>query len=574
MTVTSAEARIEYAGNGTTKVFAYPYQFYQNSDLEVWLFNDTTGEGTLQLVGINYTVTGAMNPTGGNLTFTVAPPAGYTLIIINNPDIVQVTHYVNADDFPADSHEQALDRLTKICQRLSDRIDRAVKAPDYAPEDQVPDADTLVNLVEDAQDAAAEAAISETNAAASAATATTGATTATNAANAAGASAQSAAVSATSATNSANSATNSAAAAANSAHDAQVAEVEWKGNWSASVQYVLHDAVFFSGSSYICLIDNINSQPDTHPTQWGLLAQQGAPGAGGGGTGDMVRANNLNDVISVTQSRINLGLGTSATHDIGTTANTVAAGDDPRFTAVGMAFTPTGNVASTNIQAAIAEVDSEKVAKAGDTITGTLTLNPPAGGGALVISGAGTASIEIGRVDGVASTPIIDFHSGATAIDYDVRLMATGSGAASFMAVYATGGFGGSAVATAAEYTANSAPNKMLTPGAAWAAAAPVVAGSASALAPDMNAAIDFVWQINSASGALNNPTNAKPGQKGTIIITPQAAGCAITTWGNAYRFPGGTKPTITNTSGAIDIISYTVFNSGIIFCTFQAGFA
>ena len=51
MTVTSAEARVEYAGNGTTKVFAYPYQFYQNSDLEVWLFNDATGEGTPQLVG-------------------------------------------------------------------------------------------------------------------------------------------------------------------------------------------------------------------------------------------------------------------------------------------------------------------------------------------------------------------------------------------------------------------------------------------------------------------------------------------------------------------------------------------
>ena len=35
MTVTAAEARIEYAGNGATKVFAYPYQFFQADDLDV-----------------------------------------------------------------------------------------------------------------------------------------------------------------------------------------------------------------------------------------------------------------------------------------------------------------------------------------------------------------------------------------------------------------------------------------------------------------------------------------------------------------------------------------------------------
>jgi hypothetical protein len=38
-------------------------------------------------------------------------------------------------------------------------------------------------------------------------------------------------------------------------------------------------------------------------------------------------------------------------------------------------FTPVGNVASTNVQAAIAEVDSEKVAKAGDVMTGPLSVN-------------------------------------------------------------------------------------------------------------------------------------------------------------------------------------------------------
>ena len=37
-----------------------------------------------------------------------------------------------------------------------------------------------------------------------------------------------------------------------------------------------------------------------------------------------------------------------------------------------------------------------------------------------------SGQIEIGRVDGVSGSPYIDFHSGATAVDYDSRIQATG----------------------------------------------------------------------------------------------------------------------------------------------------
>jgi hypothetical protein len=45
----------------------------------------------------------------------------------------------------------------------------------------------------------------------------------------------------------------------------------------------------------------------------------------------------------------------------------------------------------------------------------------------LTVSGTtGNPKIELGRVDGSASLPHIDFHSGATAADYDVRMLASG----------------------------------------------------------------------------------------------------------------------------------------------------
>ncbi len=42
--------------------------------------------------------------------------------------------------------------------------------------------------------------------------------------------------------------------------------------------------------------------------------------------------------------------------------------------ASGITFAPAGNIAATNVQAALVELDNEKVAKAGDTMTGALTL--------------------------------------------------------------------------------------------------------------------------------------------------------------------------------------------------------
>jgi hypothetical protein len=63
----------------------------------------------------------------------------------------------------------------------------------------------------------------------------------------------------------------------------------------------------------------------------------------------------------------------------------------------------------------ITVADSTKLPLTGGTLTG-----------GLVITTTANASIELGRIDGTASTPFIDFHSGATATDYDSRIIANG----------------------------------------------------------------------------------------------------------------------------------------------------
>lgn len=63
-----------------------------------------------------------------------------------------------------------------------------------------------------------------------------------------------------------------------------------------------------------------------------LRAALGGSGGGtGGAAGALLAANNLGDLISKSAARTNLGLGNAATRNVGSTAGTVAAGDDPRF---------------------------------------------------------------------------------------------------------------------------------------------------------------------------------------------------------------------------------------------------
>ncbi len=54
-----------------------------------------------------------------------------------------------------------------------------------------------------------------------------------------------------------------------------------------------------------------------------------------------------------------------------------------------------------------------------------LTVGQSAGRQIVIASGATNHNIELGRTDGVASSPYIDFHAGSSAVDHDVRLIAS-----------------------------------------------------------------------------------------------------------------------------------------------------
>jgi hypothetical protein len=124
MTIASTESRTIYAGNGSTTEFAVPFMFLRDDDIEVVL--STEDEEMVQIISTDYNLSGAGEQTGGVCSMNQAPPVGRALVIRRNPSLVQEVDYVENDAFPAATHEAALDKLTMICQALSERLDRTI----------------------------------------------------------------------------------------------------------------------------------------------------------------------------------------------------------------------------------------------------------------------------------------------------------------------------------------------------------------------------------------------------------------------------------------------------------------
>lgn len=132
MSLPSTVSRYRYLANGVTVAFAFSALFLDNSHLRV-VVTDTSGNDVVKTISTDYTVTGALNPSGGTVTFGTAPTNGYYVTISRVVPITQATDYVPNDSFPAETHETALDKLTMISQQLTEAQGRALTYPATEP---------------------------------------------------------------------------------------------------------------------------------------------------------------------------------------------------------------------------------------------------------------------------------------------------------------------------------------------------------------------------------------------------------------------------------------------------------
>lgn len=124
MAVQSDTSRIQYAGNNSTSTsYAVPFVFLENSHLQAIARTSAGVETAVALT--NHTGAGDVN--GGTVQTAVAVPATSTLTIFRVVPTTQTTQYQEGGDFPAASHERALDKLTQIAQQLDRRLNTCVR---------------------------------------------------------------------------------------------------------------------------------------------------------------------------------------------------------------------------------------------------------------------------------------------------------------------------------------------------------------------------------------------------------------------------------------------------------------
>ena len=125
MAVQSDTSSISYTGNNSTVTsYAVPFAFLENTHLAATAKVTSTGVETAVTL-TNHT--GAGDPNGGTVRTSVAVPATSTLTIYRTVPATQTTTYQEGGDFPAASHERALDKLTFLSQQNERAVERSLR---------------------------------------------------------------------------------------------------------------------------------------------------------------------------------------------------------------------------------------------------------------------------------------------------------------------------------------------------------------------------------------------------------------------------------------------------------------
>lgn len=122
MTIATTDNTRFAEGDGGTTDFDFTFLFFEDATILVYV------DGVLQVLDTDYTLTN--DDPGGTVSFTTAPPDGDQVLIKRVEPLTQDHDYIENDDFPAESHEVALDRVVMMVQQLQEELNRSITLPE------------------------------------------------------------------------------------------------------------------------------------------------------------------------------------------------------------------------------------------------------------------------------------------------------------------------------------------------------------------------------------------------------------------------------------------------------------
>ncbi len=129
MTIETQQVSVIYQGDGASARFAVPYPYPDKTTLQVYTGTGELGSADTRLaLGIDYDVEGT-GDSGGTVVLPAPLAANLKIAILRFVPYTQLVDYPEGGDFPAQTHERALDKLTMEVQQLQDLFTRTPYGP-------------------------------------------------------------------------------------------------------------------------------------------------------------------------------------------------------------------------------------------------------------------------------------------------------------------------------------------------------------------------------------------------------------------------------------------------------------
>jgi hypothetical protein len=124
MTENAVSPRMDYIGSGDTATYDFTFPVFSEDDLEVKIRDtDDVESSPTYSVTFNDNRTGSITLLAGDLT------TDYKLMIRRAPASTQPTAFRNLREFYASRHEDALDRVIQVVQKVGDNVDHGLRFP-------------------------------------------------------------------------------------------------------------------------------------------------------------------------------------------------------------------------------------------------------------------------------------------------------------------------------------------------------------------------------------------------------------------------------------------------------------
>lgn len=124
MTITATSAWKEYNGDDSTQTFAITFDFDNDSDVAVYLVDETTNDVTAQVLNTDYTISST------NVVFTTAPTSNDKVVLTLSIDYSQQTDFIAGSSLSASSLEETVDELSKQVKQLQAMVaNQCMKLP-------------------------------------------------------------------------------------------------------------------------------------------------------------------------------------------------------------------------------------------------------------------------------------------------------------------------------------------------------------------------------------------------------------------------------------------------------------